>query len=107
MKITKEQLAVEYEKAKDARDDWRTKYYNMEWENRRLQEELDDKEWSLKKLHNQVHFLAWMLYNKWVRIDEYCWRLDIIVEEKPNEEIKPIYWTITDWNTFTYCDANK
>lgn len=107
MTMTKEQLLVEYEKAKDARDNWRTDYYNMKWERDKLQEEVDDLRWNLQKSRNQIHYLAWVLYWKWVSIDEYAWRLDIIVEEKPNEEIKPIYWTITNWNTFTYCDANK
>lgn len=107
MTMTKEQLIVEYEKAKDARDSWRTDYYNMKSERDNLQQEVEDLRWQLQRSKNQIHYLAWVLYWKWVSIDEYAWRLDIIVEEKHNEEIKPICWTITNWNTFTYCDANK
>ena len=103
MKITKEQLAVEYERAKDARDIWRTDYYNMKSERDNLQQEVDDLRWQLQRSKNQIHYLAWVLYWKWVSIDEHAWRLDIIVEEKPEKE----YTTNTIWWTFTYCDANK
>lgn len=103
MAMTKEQLLVEYERAKDARESWRTDYFNMKWERDKLQEEVDDLRWRLQKSRNQIHFLAWMLYKEWVDIDEHWWRLDIIVEERAKEVIKPTLWA----STFTYCNANK
>ena len=98
MTMTKEQLLVEYEKAKDARDSWRTDYYNIKWERDKLQEELDDLRWRLQKSRNQIHFLAWMLYWKWVDIDDNWWRLDVNIIVKEPESCT---------STFTYCNENK
>lgn len=35
-------------------------------------------------LQNKIHFLAWMLYKEWVKIDNYCQWLDVMIygEEK-------------------------
>ena len=36
----------------------------------------------IKKRDNQIHFLAWMLTDKWVAINKYINTLDVIVQQK-------------------------
>lgn len=55
-------------------------------QNQKLAEEVEDYKWRMQRAVNQIHFLAWILYEKWVKIDERCWRLDIIVEENGERE---------------------
>lgn len=91
--VTKEELKKENSELERRLDELRSNVYNLKSKNAKLEEELEDREDRLKKLTNQIHFLAWMLHKEWVSLENNMIRwLDVIIEQKIAEtKDKPSY----------------
>lgn len=80
MRQTKEQLIQENAELRD-------RLNNAGVEFRKLQKELEDETYAREsyekefiKAKNQIHFLAWMLFEKWVSVENKLdGRIDVIV----------------------------
>lgn len=84
---TKEELKKTNYELERRLSELRSDVYNLKSKNERLEEELKDREDRVKKLTNQIHFLAWMLYKEWVSL-EGIRGLNVVIQ--PKEE--PQYW---------------
>ena len=101
MRRTKEELQKMNVELEWRLSDLRSDFYNIRKESDNLKEELEARDVVIKKLENQVHFLAWILYKEWVSLDNDSihW-LNVIVEQKITETTDNSYTS-----SFTY--ANK
>lgn len=80
MKVTKDQLIKENAELRD-------RLNNAGREIRKLQEDLENSNYAKEsyekefiKAKNQIHFLAWMLFEKWVSVeDRLDGRIDVVI----------------------------
>ena len=93
--VTKEELKKANSELERRLSELQSDVYNLKRKNERLEEELEDREDKVKKLTNQIHFLAWMLHKEWVSL-EWIRGLNVIIQTKE----EPQYWPIT----MDYCN---
>lgn len=89
---SKEELKKKNSELESRLSELRSDVYNLKSKNEKLEEELEDREDKVKKLTNQIHFLAWMLYKEWVSL-EGIRGLNVVIQAKE----EPQYWPkVTD-----------
>ena len=80
--VTKQELQVKVASLED-------KCYRKDCEISELKSTIENmeqhEEWYKKKIaerENQIHFLAWMLVDKWVRVNKHAYGLDVFIDFK-------------------------